>query len=54
MIARLALGLGALGLLVTTLALRCRMGWHTYGWQFVGDSWNPDAYTRVCIRCGHG
>lgn len=44
--------LGGLALTLGFMALRCRLGVHSYGWQFVGDSWNPDLYVRVCRRCG--
>ena len=44
--------LGVAGLSIAVLALRCKLGIHSWGWQFVGDSWNPDAYVRVCARCG--
>ena len=31
----------------------CLIGLHPRtGWAFVGDSWNPDIYIRVCDECG--
>jgi hypothetical protein len=30
----------------------CKLGAHKPGWVFVGDSWNPDLYVKVCTRCG--
>lgn len=30
----------------------CLLGLHAVGWAFVGSSWNPDLYVRVCRRCG--
>lgn len=46
-IALLAAGLG-----IAAIALRCQLGIHRYRSQFVGDSWNPDAYVSACTRCG--
>lgn len=38
----------------TALRALCLIGLHPRrGWQFVGDSWNPDLYIRVCRECGH-
>jgi hypothetical protein len=51
-IARLALGLGAVAVGALLVASRCKLGIHRYRQQFVGDSWNPDAYVKCCVRCG--
>lgn len=38
---------------MTALRALCLVGLHPRrGWQFVGDSWNPDLYIRVCLECG--
>jgi hypothetical protein len=48
------IAIGAGGLVLAFLALRCRLGVHGPArMEFVGDSWNPDLYIRACARCGH-
>jgi hypothetical protein len=35
------------------MKLLCFFGIHVRkGWLFVGSSWNPDIYIRVCRDCG--
>lgn len=34
------------------MMLLCRIGLHRRGWMFVGSSWQPNDYVRVCVRCG--
>lgn len=31
--------------------IKCRFGKHEPGWAFVGSSWHPDLYVKICIRC---
>lgn len=38
---------------MTALRLLCLFGLHPFkAMQFVGDSWQPDLYARVCRECG--
>ena len=38
---------------VSVLRALCLLGLHQRrGWEFVGSSWQPDLYIRVCIECG--
>lgn len=31
----------------------CWLGFHPFkAWAFVGDSWNPNLYVKVCRFCG--
>lgn len=48
------IAIGAGGLVLAFLTLRCKIGVHgPVRMQFVGDSWTPDLYIRVCGRCGN-
>lgn len=31
--------------------IKCRFGKHEPGWAFVGSSWHPDLYVKICVRC---
>lgn len=38
---------------MTLLRVLCFVGIHPRrGWQFVGSSWQPNDYVRICIECG--
>lgn len=32
--------------------IACALGFHRYGWLFVGSSWQPNDYIKACTRCG--
>lgn len=35
------------------MRLLCWLGWHPFtGWKFVGSSWQPNDYVKVCRFCG--